>query len=83
MTIEIYSTLFFNCSFLSLILIDQRLKCQINGIYDRNRSAQKRKTYADSYGTEEHENIKKRKRVHEREISASIFGSQKHDKIKQ
>ena len=78
MTIEIYSTLFFNCSFLSLI--DQRLKCQING---RNRSAQKRKTYADSYGTEEHENIKKRKRVHEREISASIFGSQKHDKIKQ
>ena len=31
-------------------------------MYDRNRrSARKRKTYGDSYETEEHENIKKRK----------------------
>ena len=56
----------------------------MNGTYDRNKmSARKRKTYADSYGTEEHENIKKRKRIHEREKSASILGSPKHDKIKQ
>ena len=56
----------------------------MNGIYDRNRrSARKRKSYADSYGTDEHEIIKKRKRIHEREKSTSIFGSPKHDKIKQ
>ena len=64
--------------------IDHWLKCQVNSMYDTNRrSARKRKTYGDSYETEEHENIKKRKWIHEREKSASIFGSPKHDKIKQ
>ena len=54
------------------------MQTQIN-IYDR-----KRKTYAESYVTEEqHENIKKKKRIHEKEKSASIFGSPKDDKIKQ
>ena len=37
-----------------------------NSIYDKNRrSVRKRKTYADSYGSEDHEKLKMRKRIHE------------------